>query len=140
MSLFTDRELREMRALQAKGMGDRCKVQRTVAGGLNEVTGQYGAPTATTIYEGVCRVAPTTSGQPTVVGQEEVVYRQTDVFLPHDAPVPREDDIIVVTRAEHDPDMVGRVFRIVDVRLSSNNNARKVSCTNLQPSDNTPQV
>lgn len=121
-------------------MGEQCKVQRTTQGGLNETTGVYGAPTAVDYYVGPCRVAPSTSGSPTVVGEEEIVYRQTDIFLPYDAPVPREDDVVLITASEEDPEMVGRVFRIVEVRLSSNNNARMLSCTNVQPSKNTPQV
>ena len=100
---------------QAALFRSSCTITRATPGTFNPATGAITPGTPTTIYTGVCLVRPNAwEGSDTQVGQQEVRYRGARLKLPPDTAV-EKDDIVVVTASQHDPELVGRSFRITDV-------------------------
>lgn len=123
-----------------------CQIHRhdlpSVAG-FNPSTGEMAADaTPELIYDGICRITPTKGDREIAVGDEIVVLRDTDFYLPFNAPLPIVDDLITVTTAV-DLALVGRVFRITNVRVGETNVARRLSAVTVAPSrtaDNIPKT
>lgn len=115
-----------------------CQIHRPdlpdAAGGFDVNTGRMASdPNPTLIYDGICRITPTRGDREMAVGDEVILLRDTDFYLPFSAPLPIVDDLITVTTAV-DLTLVGRVWRITDVRVGETNVARKVSGVSLSPS------
>jgi hypothetical protein len=94
---------------------DRCRVVRRAGGTFNDTTGNYGPPTDTEFYNGVCRVE-SLSGQSAnrvVVGDEAVVAKGYRVFLPFTETDPKVEDVVIVTTSE-DAQMVGRELVVME--------------------------
>lgn len=103
-------------------------------------TGITNPPTSTGVYTGKARIAPTRGPSDVAVGEEVFTWRDTDIYIPWDAPLPRSDDLIEITDAHDDPALVGRVFRVTTVRVGTLNVERKMSCTSLEPSSESPDA
>jgi hypothetical protein len=108
ISFFRRRRTAQFRA--------RCKVERRpTPGTFDAEDGSITPATPTLIYEGPCNVREMAwSGTDVIAGDQEVRLRRAEIFLPHDTPID-EDDVLTVTAATHDADLVGRRFRITDV-------------------------
>jgi hypothetical protein len=92
-----------------------CTITRSTPGTFDENTGEIASGTPATIYSGPCLVrSQMWQGSDTQTGQEEVRYRSARLKLPPDTAI-EKDDVVTVTTAQNDPDLVGRVFRITDV-------------------------
>ena len=66
------------------------------------------------IYAGKARVRKATGSGVTVIGEMDLDTRTISVGIPWDAPVPRQDDIVVVDTTT-DADLVSRVLQIREV-------------------------
>jgi hypothetical protein len=115
---------------------DTCTIVRRTQGVFNESTGQYGSPTNTSIYSGVCRVAPLSGIARRVrVGEEAVIDRAQWVFLPFSATGVKPEDIVTITASE-DPDVIGREMTVKDTAAESSpvtpQAARWLVCEDIQ--------
>lgn len=77
-------------------------------------TGKAQRVVKTLKYEGVCRFWEVLGGQQALVGDQQIVMSSSYLSLPFDAPVPESDDVVKITKSV-DPDLEGRVVRIVSV-------------------------
>lgn len=87
------------------------------------------------VWEGKCLLTPTEGPREQPVGEGIISMRDADAIIPIDAPTPRIDDEVEIT-ASRDPELVGRWFRVTDVRVYSNQPARRLSMVQAQPSRN----
>jgi hypothetical protein len=71
----------------------------------------------TTIYEGPCLIGPILTEQVVVVGAREITRRRYRARLPHTAPAPQVGDVLTVTAAEYDPELVDASMVVTDVPL-----------------------
>lgn len=105
-----------------------CTVTReTAPGAFNPTTGEIGAPTTETVYAGRCN-AREVAWEGSDVGlaaaaqagrsAAEVRLRRVELRFPHDTAV-LADDVVTITKAQHDSDLVGEEFRITDVLLDA---------------------
>lgn len=136
MAIISESDLNELRAFQRELMESSCVIRRPDQADekvLDENTGEYGEPTYTVVYEGVCRVSTTRGGTPISVGHEVVMWQSTDIYVPYDAPMPRVDDIVVLTAAP-DPSLVGQSFVVLDVARTQYLTARKMTAQGIQES------
>ena len=97
-----------------------CTVTReTAPGTFDESTGEIGDPTTETVYEGACNVRETTwEGTDVRTGEREVRLQRAVLDFPHDTAI-HEDDVVTITKATHDTDLVGQEYRITDVFLDA---------------------
>lgn len=84
-------------------------------GAFDPMTGEITAPEPDTIYEGPAQYRPNTGeGGDVTSGEREIRLRGGRAKFPHDTPL-KADDAVTWTASQHDPDLVGKVFRITDV-------------------------
>src|SRR3972149_282866 len=97
-----------------------CVVKRvTVAGAFDPDTGAHLDPSEDLIYQGVFNVREATwEGTDVTTGGREVRLQLAELLFPHDVAV-REDDVVTVTAATHDADLVGQTYRITSVFLDA---------------------
>jgi hypothetical protein len=108
---------RRQRTAQFRATGRVTRV--TAPGAFNPSTGAIGDPTVETIYEGRCNVREVTwEGTDVRTGEREVRLQRAELQFPHDTAI-LEDDVVTVTSATHDTDLVGREYRITDVFLDA---------------------
>lgn len=110
-------------------MTDACTVTRS--GGLvfDEEAGDD-VETSETVYEGACRVQMTDSLDVSTsdFGGRAVNVTRVTVSLPMDANPPAPQDVVVITAATHDPQLVGERFVVKDYVGKSHATARRVEC------------
>lgn len=115
-------------------MVDTVTITRPTAGSFDANTGRHTTGTLSTIYTGKARLAPTRGPREMALGEEIVAMRDTDCYIPIGSPAPRRDDLITVNTSR-DPQNVGRVFRITDVRVGSYTASRQLSAVQMEPSE-----
>lgn len=109
------------------GMKDACTIRRRNGGTTDPVTG-YPTDAWTNLYTGKCRVQQAVAiARPHEVGEDRVLIVRFDLQLPV---VGTEglmvDDQVTITAAVNDPDLVGRVFLILELAHKSEATARRV--------------
>lgn len=110
---------------------------------FNETTREYGSGLQTVIYDdpdnaGAGAIAGVTLAQGPItmdLGDEPQYYSSITAYIPQQVPkLPRINDLLEI-KANPDPDMVGRRFRIVDVPAGGRISASiALSCTGIAPS------
>lgn len=91
-------------------------ITRLKRGAFNEVTGLYTATVGAEVYTGPARIWSSNAGTVFDSGGGELAMVTTYCSIPQDVvPVPDKDDQIEVQGCPGDPDLVGRVFRIIFV-------------------------
>lgn len=93
-------------------MVDACKIWKPGDVVLDRNTGKATRTVDTVKYEGPCRFWEVANGNQALVGDEQVVFSQSYLSIPYNAPVPESDDIVQIT-ASVDADLVGRTVAIV---------------------------
>jgi len=109
------------------GMTDACVIRRRTGATTDPNTGAT-TPTYTTLYTGKCRVQSSRAeaGREDV-GQDFVLLLRLEVQLPVAGTAGLQvGDEITIASAAHDPDLIGRVFRIHDLAHKSEATARRV--------------
>jgi hypothetical protein len=110
------------------GMTDACTVRRVATSGTDPVTGET-SYTYSSIYTGKCRVQQhQAAADRQDVGEDSVLLLTVEVQLPVSVTGLEVGDLITITSAAHDADLVGRVFRIHDLAHKSEPTARRVQC------------
>jgi hypothetical protein len=120
--------LNALRATTESTMRDQCIITRssTDARTFNPATGDYSDPTATTVYEGACRVRYDTGGRgETESAGGQVALRQYGATRPRTAGDIREGDVFTVTDSD-DQYLVGRHLYVLAVRWSTENLHRRL--------------
>lgn len=81
-----------------------------------------------TIYEGECHVGDDRQGDRSAPGYAPTVGHRYRVRLPFDAPEPKVGDTFEVLSSAHDPGLVGKRMKVLDVRLSTHLVTRQIVC------------
>lgn len=91
---------------------DTCTIRRLAVSTANGDTAQI-TPTYTTIYSGPCKVQQASGyARPATVGEAVVFMTRMQLHVPVTATVAQPDDLVTVTASVHDPDMVGRQWKV----------------------------
>lgn len=104
-------------------LADTCTVERDAAGVgddvLNEQTGQLQRPAgdASALWAGPCLITPRDSSEQFIGPTETVLPERGDyrLLLPLAAPATVAGDRVTVTTSVRDPQLTGRLFRVVEV-------------------------
>lgn len=86
------------------------------------------------VYEGKAHVHKSRGSGVTVIGEVDIDTRSTVVDIPWDAPVPRQDDVVVVDTSS-DTEMVSKALQVRDVDAGGLIHDRRVlTCTSFAES------
>lgn len=112
-------------------MVDACTITRS--GGapvFNPATGAYTAPADVEVYDGKCRVqvSDAINEQSPEFGGREVTLQQAVVSVPVSGTGVAVGDTVTVTASEHDPELVGVVYRVLALHRKSHATARRLRC------------
>lgn len=110
------------------GMADACTIRRPDGTGTTDpVTGD---PTQsyTTVYAGKCRVQQAVAiARPHDVGEDQVMIVRFDLQLPVAGTSGlKVNDQVTITAAVNDPDLIGRVFLVLELAHKSEPTARRI--------------
>jgi len=121
--------LRGRRAAEAN-MVDACVLtRRTAPIPLNESTGIHAPGTPTTIYTGKCEVQmPQSANRNPGAGDVEWTVQALVLKLPMSVVGAQVDDTVTITASQLDPDLVGRVLKVVSLAHKSHMTARRLAC------------
>lgn len=119
------------RARHERGMIDACTITRraTARAAYDETTGATTPPAATTVYAGKCLVTRLTSvpREQSKGGELEYIDR-AKVSVPHDAGPFQIGDLVTVTAATNDADLVGQEARVTSIITASLTARRQLHC------------
>lgn len=108
------------------GMVDTCEITRSTGSTTDPFSGVETATTAT-VYTGKCRVQQSGSqAQQQDVGEAYVLLQNAEIQLPISAVGLQVGDLVTITAAGRDPDLVDRAFRIRDLMHKTDATARRV--------------
>lgn len=113
------------------GMKDACTIRRRNGGTTDPVTGYPATEPYTALYAGQCRVQQAVAiARPHEVGEDHVLIVRFDLQLPiAGTDGLKVNDEVTITAAVNDPDLAGRVFRILELAHKSEATARRVGMT-----------
>jgi len=117
------------RAMAEAGMTTTCTITRVTGETTNPVTAVI-TPTTVTVYSGKCRMQ-----QRSVDPSQEQPGQAFVRLVPFELQLPvttstgiRAEDLVTVTASEHDPDLVGRTFRVTGLAHKEEATARRIRC------------
>lgn len=117
-------------------MVDACTISRTdpeAAPVWNEATMGYDPPAGSTVYTGRCRVQlRDTMASTPEAGERVVVVQRAVVQVPMTVTGVRVGDVVTVTSAAHDPDLVGNVYRVRSLFAKTHATARRLEVEEAQ--------
>lgn len=115
------------RAAAEARMVDACVIRRTTAKSTNTTTGVV-TPTLATIYTGKCEIQQAEAqGRQENSAEAHLLMLQLQLKVPMTAAALERLDEVEITASAHDPELVGRIFRIRDLHHKSHATARRVS-------------
>jgi len=116
-------------------------IVRMASPSFNSSTGMMAAAEKRQIYLGPARIWTVSGPQVLGIGEDAMVFSTTYVSIPWGtSPIPNTDDIVTVQSYDPhpgygDPELVGRVYRVLDVELGGQMYAaRRMQVTGIQPS------
>lgn len=116
MSIFPAEQLASMRATVDSTLTDACTIAGQSEPAFDPDTGTYTDTPGDSVYSGPCRLGPTEGSDRVVeVGGEPVSLRTYKLRLPWGTEDIAVDQIVTFTTS-NDPHLVGRRFRVIDVR------------------------
>lgn len=108
------------------GMVDACTIRRRT--GQSTGAGGVITPAYTTLYAGKCRVQiRAESGQGDDIGEAYRVVERREIQLPMSVTGLLEADLIEVTAAALDPELVGKVYAVRDIAAKTHLTSRRVT-------------
>jgi hypothetical protein len=126
------RVLPDLRAAAESLMTDECTISRAGVGApvLDVDTGVLVDPTAVVVYEGPCRVQVASSLDVRAVdfGGQAVNLNRVQVSIPVADDEVRAQDVVVITDAANDPQLVGRRFTVRGAEAKSHATVRRLEC------------
>lgn len=115
---------RGRRAAEA-GFVDACTIRRVTG-----ETASGGVVTTETedVYAGRCRIqVRSQSGQGETIGEAYQIVARIELQLPISAAALLADDLVTVTSATHDPQLVGKEYRVRDVLAKTHATSRRAT-------------
>lgn len=108
-------------------MADSCAITRTTTTFTNPETGQQ-TKTSTTVYTGKCRIQMQVPGSasPSQPGEAYLLMLGLTVQVPISVTGVEPGDIVTVTAASMDPELVGRRFTVKDLGHASHKTSRRL--------------
>ena len=111
----------------SQGMVDACTVKRLASTSTDPDTGVV-TPTYSTVYTGGCRVRQRVPrAQPQTVGEAAVFIARLELHIPLAVTGVASDDLVTITAAKHDQDLVGRTWHIRELAHATYLSARRFS-------------
>ena len=112
-------------------MADACTIKRLVTSSTTNPDTGYPTSTYTTLYTGKCRIQQqAVVARPHDVGEDEVMIVRFDLQLPVVGTEGlRVNDIVTITAAVNDADLVGRTFQVWELAHKSESTARRIGIT-----------
>lgn len=108
-------------------MLDAVTIKRTASSSTDQDTGVV-TPTLSTLYTGKAKIHQASpSASPTTLGEAEVFIGQVEVHVPVTVTAIQPDDLVTVTAASLDADLVGKTYRVRGVADKSFLTARRLS-------------
>lgn len=120
-------------------MTAQCAITRQATGAIpgaayNPATGRTAYPAPVTVYTGRCRVQRAdVLATPQPVGERPVTVRRYTVSIPLGGDTPIQVNDVVEVTAATDPDLVGTLLRVTDVRGGSLVWQRDMQCEVWEP-------
>jgi hypothetical protein len=116
------------RAAAEAGFADACTIRRATGGGTTDPVTGYPTQVYATVYAGPCRVQQAVAvARPHEVGEDRVLIVRFDLQLPVAGTSGLQvDDLVTITAAVNDPDLIGRAFSILELAHKSESTARRV--------------
>lgn len=109
-------------------------IVRMNAPALDEATLYVSSSNKQTVYQGKARVHRVTGAGVTVIGEMDLDTRSVTVGIPWDAPMPRQDDVVLISETT-DARLSGQAFQVRDVSTGGLLNAQlELSCTGFADS------
>lgn len=107
-------------------MVDECVIRRDGGTSYDPDTG-YPTENSSEVYAGKCRVQQqTASAGARDVGEAAVLLLRLEVQVPMSVVGVQADDVVEVTASQHDPDLVGRRFRVRDLFHKTHATSRRL--------------
>lgn len=116
------------RAAEA-GMVDACTITRLVSSSTDKVTGVVVPTSTTSVYSGRCRIqqsSPSSNASGVNAGEAYRLVVRLELQLPAAVTGVAAEDLVTVTSAAHDPDLVGRAFRVHALAHKTELTARRI--------------
>lgn len=116
-------------------MRDACRLNGPdVKGPLDEASGQYTPVAGTLRYAGRCKVQLRVSatGSEPVAGDRALTVLRYELHLPMTAAAAVVDDVVTITAAASDPELVGRRFRVAALVHKTDLTARRLIVEEVQ--------
>ena len=116
------------RAAAEAGMLDTCIITRPGGGAVDDNTGVISGGRQQ-IYSGKCRVqqsAVQSTDQAQTPGQDYQLHARLELHLPITATGLKVDDLVEITAAANDPELVGQVLRVRDLSAKTEATARRL--------------
>lgn len=95
-------------------MTDACQIWTPGPVTTNHSTGKASRSQSALKYDGPCRFWEVAAGQQALLGDQQVVFSQSFLSVPFDAPVPEADDVVKITSSA-DADLVGRTVKVISI-------------------------
>lgn len=112
-------------------MVDACQITRRSTQTTNPDTGVI-TQNYSVIYTGICRIQRRTMfDRPHSSGEAYVYMLAVEVQLPISAIGPTTEDIVTVTTATYDPDLLSRVFTVRGLSHKTHATARHLQCVEI---------
>lgn len=126
--------LPEMQAMAESLMVDSGELRGPdVNGPLDPDTGQYAPAPGALKYSGKAKAQTADAlGNDRAAGDRAVMVTRFEVHLPISAPAADVDDIWTFTSSAHDPQLVGRRFRVASLMHKSYPTARRLAVEETQ--------
>jgi len=106
-------------------MVDACTIQHVTGSTTNTTTGQV-TPTYSTVYTGACKIQGGQSDSGQDVGEAHLAVLSLTVHVPISVTGVVETDVVTITACVNDPELVGRVFRVLGPVHKSYATARRL--------------
>jgi hypothetical protein len=112
-------------------MVDACTIRRATGGGTTDPVTGYPTQAYSTVYTGKCRVQQRAAvARAHDVGEDQLMIVRFELQLPVAGTSGLQvSDEVTVTASAHDPDLVGRVFLVIELAHKSEPTARRVGVT-----------
>lgn len=120
------------RVTAASQMVDACTIQHQTGTATNTTTGVV-TPTYATppLYTGPCKVQGAMQATGQDVGEARLAVLSPFVHVPITVTGVVWGDLVTITASANDPELVGRVFRVVGPDHKSFATARRLQCTEV---------
>jgi hypothetical protein len=114
--------------LAAQLMVDTCRITRTTGTTTHNPTTGRLVPAVSTVYEGRCQVrVPTSTPETPEAAGRTATVQDAIVKVPLAVTGVEVGDTITVLTAAHDPELVGRTFRVAGTHAKTYATARKLA-------------